>query len=133
MRTNEGAPGFNKEKNYDLIDNRPQETIHPNKNSLHNSTSNNRKETSPNENDRVLKDCILMNNGKMMLVMKNGNMTSLTEDMALSDGSLVLRNGTVIKKGGLRVTLIEGEYIDMTGRISQTKKMVSPSMKPISK
>src|SRR6478735_5005883 len=41
-----------------------------------------------------MKDCVMMKDGKVM-VMKDGQKSELTEDMTLSNGTVVMKDGSV--------------------------------------
>lgn len=61
-------------------------------------------------------DGVIMQNGKMMKV-QNGKMTNLDNDITMSNGTKVMSDGTYIKKDGTKMTLKEGQHIDMQGKI----------------
>ncbi len=64
---------------------------------------------------------IWMKNGKLM-VWENGQATQLTQDRTLSNGTLVMTDGTVKKSDGTTQTLREGDFISMDGTISNGGK-----------
>jgi hypothetical protein len=69
-----------------------------------------------------MKDCYMMKGGKMVME-KNGTATDMTQDVTLSNGTVVTKDGTVKTKDGKTVTLKEGECVYTNGKI----KMMSPS------
>src|SRR6476660_2322601 len=73
-----------------------------------------------------MKDCMMMKDGKLM-VEKNGTTSEMTQDMTLSNGTVVMKNGTVKTKDGKTVALKEGQCIYMDGKI---KTMSSEKAKP---
>ena len=70
------------------------------------------------------KDHIMMKDGKLW-VMKDGQTSSLTQDITLSDGSIVNLAGKVTAQDGTSKTLSNGEAIDWDGmvyKIDEAKK-----------
>lgn len=65
-------------------------------------------------------DGIMMQNGKMMQV-KNGQMTSIDHDMTLSNGTKIMSDGTCVKKDGTKMTMKEGQHLDMSGNMIPMK------------
>jgi len=61
-------------------------------------------------------DGYMMKNGKMVIV-KDGKITSMEQDITLPDGTVIMRNGSYEKKNGVKRTLKEGEHVDMMGEI----------------
>jgi hypothetical protein len=61
-------------------------------------------------------DGIMMKDGKMMQ-MKAGTMTEMTQDMTLSDGTMVMKNGEVMMKDGKKMTMKNGDMITMDGKM----------------
>jgi hypothetical protein len=62
-------------------------------------------------------DGVMMQNGKMMQV-KNGQLTSLDQDLTLTNGTKVKSDGTCVKKDGTKMTLKEGQHLDMSGKVT---------------
>ena len=60
---------------------------------------------------------LLMKGGKMVFVSKEGNTNQLNKNFTLSDGSIVISNGTVIRKDGTKLLLKETDYIYISGEI----------------
>ena len=67
------------------------------------------------------KDYITMKDGKL-LQSKDGNVAEVTEDITLENGTVVAKDGTVKTKDGKTVTLKEGDYVWMDGKITHGKK-----------
>jgi hypothetical protein len=65
-------------------------------------------------------DGVLMRNGKLM-VMKSGQTSMLTQDLTLSNGTVVMANGTVKKQDGTTVILQDGDYVGMDGTMGNMK------------
>jgi len=61
-------------------------------------------------------DGMMMKDGKMMQ-MKAGTMTEMTQDITLSDGTMVMKNGEVMMKDGKKMTLKNGDMITMDGKM----------------
>src|SRR5678810_532641 len=66
--------------------------------------------------DHAMKDCVMMKDGKVM-VMKGGKNMSLEQDMTLSNGTTVMPDGTVKMKDGTTKMLKEDEYLSMDGKM----------------
>ncbi|MFE3846643.1 DUF6799 domain-containing protein [Flavobacterium sp. LB3P45] len=65
-------------------------------------------------------DGVMMKNGKMMMV-KDGKMTVMNQDMTLSNGIKIIGDGTIMKKNGTKMMMREGQRMDMSGNITTTK------------
>lgn len=74
------------------------------------------------------KDHIMMKDGKMW-VMKDGKTSSLTQDMTLSDGSVVNLAGKITMQDGSTKMLENGEAIDMDGVITKHDERKSDKSK----
>jgi hypothetical protein len=72
--------------------------------------------------DHKMKDCVMMKDGKVM-VMKNGQKSELTEDMTLSNGTTVTKDGTVKTSDGKTMMLKDGEWVGMDGKMGKMGKM----------
>jgi hypothetical protein len=71
------------------------------------------------------KDCMMMEAGKMMM-MKDGEMVMMDHDMELSNGAMLMTDGTVKMKNGKMAKLKEGDCVMMNGkmtRMAMKKKM----------
>lgn len=58
--------------------------------------------------------------GNKLLVMYNGK--EITEDVMLSNGTKIRKDGIVVKKDGTQTTLKEGECIDLEGEMKKDDK-----------
>jgi hypothetical protein len=76
--------------------------------------------------DHKMKDCVMMKDGKMM-VMKDGQKTEMTEDMTLTNGTTVMKDGSVKTSDGKTMTLKNGDWVDMDGKMGS--KMSKDKMK----
>jgi hypothetical protein len=76
------------------------------------------------QKEHKMKDCLMMKDKKMM-VCKGGNTTEMTEDMTLTNGTMVMKDGSVKTKDGKMMKLNEGDCIMMDGKI---KKKMSGKM-----
>ncbi|MXV50470.1 hypothetical protein GS399_05750 [Pedobacter sp. HMF7647] len=72
--------------------------------------------------DHQMKDCVMMEDGKMML-MKDGKTMEMTKDMALKNGTMIMTDGTVKSKSGKSMKLKNGESVDMNGKMMPMHKM----------
>ncbi len=61
-------------------------------------------------------DGYMMHNGSMVKIV-NGKITPMEEDVTLSNGTMIMKNGSCMKKNGNQTMLKEGEHIDMTGKM----------------
>lgn len=59
-------------------------------------------------------DGVMMRNGKV-LVRKDGQVSVLTQNLVLADGTTVMADGTVKMKDGTTATMQEGDYFKMDG------------------
>lgn len=60
------------------------------------------------------KDGVMMRNGKV-LVRKDGQVSVLTQNIVLADGTTVMPEGTVKMKDGTTIMMQEGDYFKMDG------------------
>jgi hypothetical protein len=63
-------------------------------------------------------DYVTMSNGRAM-VMRNGVQSPIDNDITLSNGTVIMKDGTYKTKGGTSKTLKEGEMIDMDGKVTK--------------
>lgn len=63
-----------------------------------------------------MKDCIEMKDGKVV-VMKGSMVSALSNDLTLTNGTIVKSDGTVKSSDGTTTKLQEGEKIDMDGKM----------------
>lgn len=71
-------------------------------------------------NDKNHPDGVMMTSGTMKLV-KSGVVTPMEKDIVMSNGTTVQPDGTIIKKDNSRMMLLEGQHMDMAGKISVIK------------
>jgi hypothetical protein len=72
-----------------------------------------------------MKDCVMMKDGKMM-VMKKGETMAMMQDMTMSNGTMVMTDGSVKMKDGTMSKMGEGDCMYMNGKMKKmamTKKM----------
>ncbi|MCX6273859.1 MAG: hypothetical protein NTV09_01460 [Bacteroidetes bacterium] len=124
--------GMHQDKNNDLINNPGHEMNNPvNQNrtmrqdpNLKNSNPQNTRDNSNSQTDQDKmqnhSDGYMMQNGKMMIV-KDGKMTRMENDITLANGTTIMSNGNYMKKGGTKVMLKEGEHIDLSGKMPSMK------------
>jgi hypothetical protein len=67
------------------------------------------------------KDCVMMTNGKM-LMMVNGKTMDMPAEVSLKDGSVVQKNGTVKMKDGSTKVMKNGDSVDMDGNWERIDK-----------
>jgi len=67
-------------------------------------------------NMHKMKDCVMMEDGKMM-VMKGGKTMEMNKDMTLANGTTVMTDGSVKWKNGKTAMLKDGECIYMDGKM----------------
>ena len=60
-------------------------------------------------------DMIMMKDGKLMM-MKNGNLRPVQDELTLPDGTKVMPNGQVVMANGSARMMVEGETINMNGQ-----------------
>lgn len=67
---------------------------------------------------------IAMKDGKVW-VMKDGKTMEMTEDMTLTDGTVVMKDGSYMEKGkGEKMMLKEGEAITWEGKVKDHAKLM---------
>lgn len=77
--------------------------------------------TSPTEQtQQQQKDMYVFKNSKMWTV-KNGNITAMTDNVTLPDGTIVKTTGEITKNGKTEA-LKDGQYIDVDGNIGETSE-----------
>jgi hypothetical protein len=74
-----------------------------------------------NVTNGIQPDGFLLINNKLVMI-KQGIIVSMTDDIRLKNGSKVLRQGYVVRPGGYIILINEGEYLDMTGKIQPINK-----------
>ena len=101
--------------------------------STNGTTSPQGSKTNKNQNmqnnfvDKSHADGVIMQNGKMMQV-KNGQLTSMDQDLTLTNGTKVKSDGTCVKKDGTKMTLNEGQHLDMSGKVTNMSKNKDDNM-----
>ena len=67
-----------------------------------------------------------MKDGKMM-VMKDGKTMPMEKDMVMKNGTKCMTNGECIMKDGSKMMMKNGDYMEMSGKMStdKMKKMAS--------
>ena len=94
----------------------------PNQNhSTNPSMKNNADSVMNQKSTNTYPDGYLFQNGKMVLV-KNNKMTPLEKDVTLSNGTVIMKNGSYQKKGGTKTLFRDGEYMDMNGKMVVVNK-----------
>lgn len=66
--------------------------------------------------DKSFPDGIMMTNGKVTM-MKKGKMSIIEKEIIMSNGTKVMRNGTVMKRDGSITIMKDGEHMDMNGKL----------------
>jgi ribosomal protein L14 len=87
-------------------------------------TSLKAQDTSSHKMHHQMKDCVMMKEGKM-IQMKDGKEMEMKQDMTMSNGAVVMKNGNVKKKDGTTVMLKNGDCVMMDGTVKHqdmTKK-----------
>jgi hypothetical protein len=67
-----------------------------------------------------MKDCVMMEDGKMM-VMKGGENMAMDQDMTMTNGTMVMTDGTVKMKSGKTTKLKNGDCVMMNGMVTRSK------------
>ncbi|WP_343673100.1 DUF6799 domain-containing protein [Chitinophaga sp.] len=75
-----------------------------------------------------MKDCVVMKGGKMWM-MKDGQKSEMTQTMTMSNGTMVMADGTVKNKDGKTWMMKDGEMMDMNGKVMMKDKMMKDKMK----
>src|SRR5688572_13061751 len=65
----------------------------------------------------ALRDGVMMQGGKL-IVMKEGQASTMTEDMTLSNGTVIMKDGSVKMKDGSTMMLKNGDQLDMMGTMT---------------
>lgn len=79
------------------------------------------KDTIPTEQKVQKKNGYLMKESKMW-TLKDGVKSEQTDDVTLANGTIVMANGTVKSTDGQTVTLKNGQFIDLDGKITEWKE-----------
>ncbi|MBC7449055.1 MAG: hypothetical protein H7330_13460 [Hymenobacteraceae bacterium] len=76
-------------------------------------------------------DYCMLKDGHIMMVIQGKQMTPMTTDMTMSDGSMCLTDGTCRRPDGTLLTLREGQCMLTNGKLTMHPSSVKrPSMKP---
>jgi len=67
-----------------------------------------------------MKDCIMKHDGKIT-VMKDGKTMDMSEDMTLTNGTVVMKDGTVKTKDGKTSMMQDGDCVYMDGKMKKMK------------
>jgi hypothetical protein len=68
----------------------------------------------------LVKDCVMMEDNKMM-VIKSGRTSAMDSDMTMTNGTVVLTNGTIKTKDGQTMMLKNGYCVYMNGTLGKMK------------
>jgi hypothetical protein len=85
------------------------------------------KDTSMNKMHHMMKDCVMMKDGKVKQ-WKAGQITTVSSPVMLTNGATVASDGTVKMKDGTTTMLKDGQYIDMDGNIGTMKDHANKQM-----
>lgn len=66
--------------------------------------------------DKMSKDCVMMEDGKMMSMM-GGKTMMMDKDMTMKNGTMVMTDGTVKMKDGKTMMLKNGDCVMMDGTV----------------
>jgi hypothetical protein len=83
--------------------------------------------------DTPMKDCCMMQNGKMMM-MQNGKMMPMTKDITMKNGTKCMVNGKCVMKDGTKKMMKNGDCMDMEGKpcsMEMKSKMQSKAIKKV--
>ena len=78
--------------------------------------STSRKPEKTEQNDKSQRDCVVMKDGKMM-VLKAGKWANLKKNITLDNGTVISSDGSVKLKTGESTTLKEGQGFYMDGKM----------------
>jgi hypothetical protein len=78
------------------------------------------KKTDSKMGDMKMKDCVIMKDGKMM-VMKGQDKMAMDKDMTMSNGTMVMTDGTVKMKDGKTKMLSNNQCVYMDGKMGMMK------------
>jgi len=73
----------------------------------------------------VIKDCVMMTEGKMMQ-LKNGQLTPIKKPVMLANGTKIKRNGKCILPDGSRIKMVEGNCMDNSGKLDNCAVVDKP-------
>ncbi|HEV7621378.1 MAG TPA: DUF6799 domain-containing protein [Flavisolibacter sp.] len=81
---------------------------------------NNDKKMSGKKSMHMSKDCVMKEDGKMMM-MKDGQTMAMDKDMTMQNGTVVMADGNVKMKNGKTMMLKDGDCVWMNGTVSHKK------------
>lgn len=87
----------------------------------------NAQDTTGHKMHHQMKDCVMMKKGKL-LQMKDGKTIDFSKDITLTDGTQIMKDGTVKKKDGTTVTLKDGDCIMMDGTVKHMEMKKTKDM-----
>jgi hypothetical protein len=67
-----------------------------------------------------MKDCVMMKDGQMM-VMKDGQTMNMEKDMTLSNGTMVMMDGSMKMKNGKKMMMKNGDIMSMDRKMTKMK------------
>ena len=67
-----------------------------------------------------MKDCVYMEDNHMM-VMKDGKSMMMNNDMKMNNGTTVMKDGSMMMKDGSKKMMMNGECVDMDGKMTKMK------------
>ena len=82
-------------------------------------------QTQSKLNVSVIKDCVMMTEGKMMQ-LKNGQLTPIKKPLILANGTKIKRNGKCILPDGTRIRMVEGNCMDNSGKVDNCAVVDKP-------
>ena len=74
------------------------------------------------KSEKTMKDCVMMKDGKMMM-MKDGKTMNMDKDMTMSNGTMVMKDGTVKMRDGKTMMMKNGDHMYMNGKMDKMGKM----------
>lgn len=77
--------------------------------------------------DKSIPDGVMMKEGKILMV-KNGEVTTLDHDMTMTNGTKVVTDGNYTSNNGTTMKLREGQHIDMDGKLTFLKSKKDRNM-----
>ena len=73
----------------------------------------------------VMKDCCMMQNGKMMMMI-DGKIMPMEKNMIMTNGTTCMTNGECVMKNGKKMMMKNGDCMEMSGKMcgAKMKKMM---------
>ncbi len=78
----------------------------------------------PGDESNDKREGVMMQNGRMMIKMRDGKSEMMTTDVMLSNGTKIMLNGKVILSDGSSAMMNEGDVVDMEGRKTSRDTMM---------